>query len=89
MKHKLIVISLDALQTCDLDLLETLPYASRWLPDAAIARNVHEVYPTLTYPIHTTLITGVYPETHGIIHNQKASISPTVPDFSLMGSDWY
>ena len=43
----------------------------------------------LTYPIHTTLITGVYPETHGIIHNQKASISPTVPDFSLMGSDWY
>ena len=89
MKHKLIVISLDALQTGDLDLLETLPYASQWLPDAAVARNVREIYPTLTYPIHTTLITGVYPETHGIIHNQKASISPTVPDFSLMGSDWY
>ena len=29
MKHKLIVISLDALQTGDLDLLETLPYASQ------------------------------------------------------------
>ena len=89
MKHKLIVISLDALQTGDLDLLETLPYASKWLKHAAIARNVREIYPTLTYPIHTTLITGVYPETHGIIHNQKASISPDEPDFSLMGSDWY
>ena len=37
MKHKLVVISLDALQTGDLDLLETLPYGSRWLKDAAIA----------------------------------------------------
>lgn len=89
MRHKLVVISLDALQTGDLDLLETLPYGSRWLKDAAIARNVHEIYPTLTYPIHTTLVTGVYPETHGIIHNQKASLAPDEPDFSLMGSDWY
>ena len=59
MRHKLVVISLDALQTGDLDLLETRPYGSRWLKDAAIARNVHEIYPTLTYPIHTTLVTGV------------------------------
>ena len=89
MKHKLVVISLDALQTCDLELLKTLPYGSQWLKDASIAKNVHEVYPTLTYPIHTTLITGVYPETHGITHNQKASLLPDEPDFSLMGSDWY
>ena len=89
MKHKLIVISLDALQTDDLPLLQTLPYASEWMKNACIARNVHEIYPTLTYPIHTTLITGVYPETHGIIHNQKASLTPDEPDFSLMGSDWY
>lgn len=89
MKNKLVVLSLDALQTNDLDLFLTLPYAAQWRKRAAVVRNVREIYPTLTYPIHTTLITGVRPEVHGIIHNQKASITPEVPDFSLMGSDWY
>lgn len=89
MKNKLLVVSLDALQTNDLDELFALPYASNWVKKAAVVRNVREIYPTLTYPIHTTLVTGRTPGAHGIIHNQRASIAPDAPDFSLMGSDWY
>ena len=89
MAKKLVVLSFDALQTNDLALLSTLPYFSALLKRAAVVRNVREIYPTLTYPIHTTLITGMHPDRHGIPHNQKASISPDDPDFSIMGSDWY
>jgi predicted AlkP superfamily pyrophosphatase or phosphodiesterase len=89
MPNKLVVLSFDALQTNDLDLLSRLPYFSEILKKAAVVRNIREIYPTLTYPIHTTILTGVYPDKHGIAHNQKASISPEEPDWSIMGSDWY
>jgi len=66
-----------------------MPNCSALFEDAAIVRSIREIYPTLTYPIHTTLITGVCPDAHGIPHNQLPSISPEDPDFSIMGSDWY
>lgn len=89
MSKKLVVLSYDALQSGDLKLLSGLPYFSQILKSAAIINNIREIYPTLTYPIHTSIVTGVYPDKHGITHNQKASISPDAPDFSIMGSDWY
>lgn len=89
MANKLVVLSFDALQTNDLDLLSRLPYFSQILKKAAVIKNIREIYPTLTYPIHTTIVTGVHPDKHGIPHNQKASIDPKDPDWSIMGSDWY
>lgn len=88
MGNKLIVISIDSLQTNDLTYLQKKPVFSEILKKAAIVKNIREIYPTLTYPIHTTIITGVYPNTHGITHNQLPSISPENPDWSIMGSDW-
>lgn len=35
------------------------------------ARSVVGVYPTLTYPSHTTLVTGVRPARHGIVSNTR------------------
>ena len=46
--------------------------------------NVRTVYPTLTYPIHTSLITGCYPDTHGVGHNQ-----PFQPDTPPDMRAWY
>ena len=89
MSKKLVVLSYDALQSDDLKFLSKLPYFSQILKSAAVVQNIHEIYPTLTYPIHTSIVTGVYPDRHGIFHNQKASILPDAPDFSIMGSDWY
>jgi len=37
--------------------------------DGAYADGVEGVYPAVTYPSHTTLVTGVLPATHGIVQN--------------------
>jgi predicted AlkP superfamily pyrophosphatase or phosphodiesterase len=52
--------------------------------DGAYANGVEGVYPTVTYPSHTTLITGVLPATHGIVQNRIFE-PPTEPQ---TGS-WY
>src|SRR6185369_10418662 len=36
----------------------------------AYAEGVEGVYPTVTYPSHTTLVTGVRPAVHGIVQNR-------------------
>lgn len=68
-KH-LIVISVDALNSGDLAQLKTLPNISRLMEQGAYAREVRGVYPSLTYPSHTSIITGVYPNKHGVIDNE-------------------
>ena len=46
-----------------------LPALRRLLQQGAHARGVVGVVPTVTYPSHTTLMTGVTPQEHGIISN--------------------
>ncbi len=87
--NKLIVLSVDAMQTNDFDFIKKLPHMGKLLQKASVVKNIREVYPTLTYPIHATMITGVYPSAHGIIHNQMPGIVRENPDFNIMGSNWY
>ncbi|MBS7526939.1 alkaline phosphatase family protein [Fusibacter paucivorans] len=89
MPNKLIVLSFDALQTGDLDLLSKQPHFSEIFKHAAVVKDLHAIYPTLTYPIHTTIMTGVYPDKHGITHNQKFTVNPESADWNMIGSDWY
>src|ERR1700709_2056622 len=35
----------------------------------AYARGVNSVFPSMTYPSHTTIVTGVQPAKHGIYYN--------------------
>ncbi len=37
--------------------------------DGAYARGVNSVFPSMTYPSHTTIVTGVQPAKHGIFYN--------------------
>jgi hypothetical protein len=46
-----------------------IPALRRLLQQGAHARGVVGVVPTVTYPSHTTLLTGVTPQEHGIISN--------------------
>jgi predicted AlkP superfamily pyrophosphatase or phosphodiesterase len=46
-----------------------LPNLQRFLSEGAYAEGVVGVVPTLTYPSHTTLVTGVTPAVHGIYSN--------------------
>ncbi|MDP5230068.1 MAG: ectonucleotide pyrophosphatase/phosphodiesterase [Cellulophaga sp.] len=43
--------------------------------EGTYALGVRSVFPSVTYPSHTTIITGAYPATHGIYYN-----SPFEPD---------
>ena len=68
---KLIVFSADAMVTEDLELLKTLPNYKKYLAGGCCIERVRSVYPTITYPCHTTMITGVYPDKHGISGNYQ------------------
>lgn len=62
MSKHVIVISNDAMVYEDLQTLQNLPvFASVWERMAQVKR-VRSVYPSLTYPCHTTMMTGRYPE---------------------------
>jgi predicted AlkP superfamily pyrophosphatase or phosphodiesterase len=46
-----------------------LPNLTRFMTQGTYADGVIGVAPTVTYPSHTTLMTGVWPEEHGIVSN--------------------
>ena len=46
-----------------------IPNLRRFLKEGAFADGVVGVIPTMTYPSHTTIITGVWPAKHGILAN--------------------
>ncbi len=69
MKQKLFVLSLDAMISEDIDYLMTKPNFSKIMGKRAEVKEVLSVFPAITYPAHTTLITGCYPGKHGIYNN--------------------
>ena len=69
-KRKLYVLSIDSMITEDIEFMKTLPTMGSILNGAAVVSNITSVYPTLTYTIHTTMMTGVYPDRHHIINNE-------------------
>lgn len=48
-----------------------IPNLRRFVAEGAYADGVIGVNPTITYPSHTTLITGVWPVEHGILGNAR------------------
>jgi predicted AlkP superfamily pyrophosphatase or phosphodiesterase len=52
--------------------------------EGAYADGVEGVYPSVTYPAHTTLVTGVRPALHGIVQNRIFE-APTAPQTR----EWY
>ena len=69
MKKKLIVFSADAMVSEDVDYLKTLPNYQKYLAGGCMVQKVDSVYPTITYPCHTTMCSGVWPDKHGVAGN--------------------
>ena len=69
----LVMISIDGLRPDYVTAADThglkIPNLRRFLKEGAFATGVEGVIPTVTYPSHTTLITGVSPARHGILAN--------------------
>ncbi len=48
-----------------------IPYLRTLIANGTYAEGVVGIWPTITYPSHTTLLTGVWPDQHGITNNQE------------------
>jgi predicted AlkP superfamily pyrophosphatase or phosphodiesterase len=68
-----LMISIDGLRPADVVEAEArglkLPHLQRFVREGSYATGVIGVVPTVTYPSHTTLITGAAPARHGIVGN--------------------
>ena len=84
MGTKLIVISMDAMITEDIPFLEKHDVFKELLREAAMVREVRSIYPTLTYPCHSTMISGNLPDRHGITAN-----SPLCPGVKPLPWNFY
>jgi predicted AlkP superfamily pyrophosphatase or phosphodiesterase len=69
----LVMISIDGLRPDYVTAADAhgakVPNLRRFMKEGAYAEGVTGVVPTVTYPSHTTLVTGVWPATHGILAN--------------------
>jgi predicted AlkP superfamily pyrophosphatase or phosphodiesterase len=61
-----------------------VPNLVRMKLEGAYADGVEGIYPSVTYPAHTTLVSGVRPAKHGIVQNRIFE-APTEPQTR----DWY
>lgn len=76
-----IILSIDSLSSADLELISLLPNFNEFIENAAICDNVTSVYPSLTYPAHTSIVTGKYPVHHGIVNNTLIQPHRDNPDW--------
>ena len=78
MVSHVILLSYDAFGERDWELAKTQPNLARLIENGAYTTKLRSVHPTLTYTVHTTMVTGVYPDKHGIFHNNP--FQPFVPE---------
>lgn len=81
--RKLVLVSLDAVFDQDMKQFQG-SWLGEWFSHAAMFTKVKTVFPALTYPAHTTLVTGCDPASHGIGQNQ-----PFQPDKEAAMRAWY
>lgn len=85
--RSLVMISMDGLRPQDLHAATAaeLPSLRRLFEEGSHASSVRGIMPTLTYPSHATLLTGVSPAKHGIASNLTFD-----PQFkNQLGWFWY
>ncbi len=77
-----IIVSFDALSNRDLPTLEHLPGFRRLMKDASFSKKVFSVYPSNTYPCHSSISTGMYPMNHGVTSNTLLQVNRKNPDWN-------
>lgn len=65
----MIVISYDSFSISDWDLARDLPNLKRLIDNGSYSTRLRSVYPSLTYVVHSTIVTGCWPDRHGVFHN--------------------
>ncbi|MEK6707123.1 MAG: ectonucleotide pyrophosphatase/phosphodiesterase [Bdellovibrionota bacterium] len=83
-RNKVVFISIDGLRP-EFYLSDNYdsPTLHKLKAEGAFAERVEPIFPSLTYPVHASLVTGVRPVKHGIISNTVFSFK------NGLTSDWY
>uniref|UniRef100_A0A3Q3KHY6 ENPP1-3/EXOG-like endonuclease/phosphodiesterase domain-containing protein n=1 Tax=Monopterus albus TaxID=43700 RepID=A0A3Q3KHY6_MONAL len=93
-KPPLILVSLDGFRAGYLkDHSSHLPVINRLRKIGTTTPYMRPAYPTKTFPNHYTLVTGLYPESHGIVDNKMYDVTQNA-FFSLKSEEkvnpkWY
>ena len=67
----LIVVSVDAMVFEDLALLAREPNVGRLMAEGSLVKRVKTIYPSLTHPVHASLISGCPAGETGVANNQE------------------
>ena len=67
----MLIISFDAVGDRELERLMQYPAFSEFAKQSALFKGIPTLCPSNTYPIHTSVATGVLPNVHGLIANTK------------------
>ncbi|WP_430340853.1 ectonucleotide pyrophosphatase/phosphodiesterase [Rossellomorea vietnamensis] len=90
----LIVISFDCLSALDFPILNELPHFQELIAHGSYCKGVVTIYPSVTYPCHATIVTGKYPNRHGVVNNTLLQPGRESPDWhwhrkSIKGTTLY
>lgn len=80
-KHRLVIVSLDAVGKRDMEKMLSFPNFASIVNNGVFCDNVLSVYPSLTYPAHTAIITGRKPGNTRIVSNTKLQPNREFPDW--------
>ena len=69
--QRLLIISFDAVGDVVFEQIASRPRFAALLKESEVWRGVKSVFPTNTYPIHVSVVTGLAPSRHGILGNTE------------------
>ena len=81
-KEKFVIISNDAMVYDDLEYLSHKFAFKRLMGQGSVVKTLRSVYPTVTYAVHTSMITGCYPDRTGVYNNEN-------DELCVKSSDWH
>lgn len=81
---KLLVLSIDAMFSEDVEKLKKYPLVAPFFERALVSKNMAPIYPALTYPCHVAIVSGNGPDIHGVYHNLEC-----VPNAKFQDWKWY
>ena len=84
---KLLILSIDAMFSEDVEKLKKYPRIAPFLDRALISRNMAPIYPALTYPCHVSIVSGNLPQKHGVYHNLECAPNAQFQDWKWYYSD--
>lgn len=67
---KVLVFCIDALCLSDVEEMKNMPHFGPFLKDAAVV-GIEPIFPAVTYPCHTSILTGCTVKKHGIVSCEK------------------